>query len=326
MVSPKKWLAALATLAVVIGGYILWQHFREPSLPPGFASGNGRIEATEVDVTVRIAGRLAEVSVREGDWVEKGQVVARMDAQELEAQFRQAQAQVRQAREAVRQAQANAARYRSELALADKNLARFRELVAKGFLSKERLDQAVTTRDAAALQAAAAGVEVEVAEAAVKVAEAKVEQIKANLDDCTLKTPISGRVLYRLAEPGEVLASGGKVLTVLDLSDVYFTLYLPTEQAGRVTVGSDARIVLDAAPQYVIPAKVSFVSPRSQFTPREVETRTEREKLMFRIKVRIAPELLRQYAEKVKTGLPGVAYVQLDSNAPWPEHLQVKLP
>lgn len=323
----KKWLTAVVAAAVVLsGGFLLWQHFREPPLPAGFASGNGRIEATEVDITVKIAGRLAEVMAREGDLVEKGQVVARMDVQELEAQYRQAQAQVRQAQEAVRQARANVVRYRTDLALSNKTLARSRELVGKGFVSKEKLDQALAARDAADANLQAATVGVAEAEAAVKVAEARVEQIKVNLDDSTLKTPIGGRVLYRLAEPGEVLASGGKVLTVLDLTDVYLTLYLPTEQAGRVTVGSDARIILDAAPQYVIPATVSFVAPRSQFTPREVETRTEREKLMFRIKVRIDPELLHQYVEKVKTGLPGVAYVQLDSHAPWPARLQVKLP
>ena len=109
-----------------------------------------------------------------------------------------------------------------------------------------------------------------------------------------LKSPIAGRVLYRLAEPGEVLAAGGKVLTVLELTDVYMTIFLPTALAGRIAVGSEARIVLDAVPQYVIPATISFVAARAQFTPKDVETRTEREKLMFRIKVRIDPELLGQ--------------------------------
>jgi HlyD family secretion protein len=141
-----------------------------------------------------------------------------------------------------------------------------------------------------------------------------------------LKSPIRGRVLYRLAEPGEVLAAGGKVLTVLDLSDVYMTIFLPTGLAGRIAIAAEARIILDAAPQYVIPATVSFVAPRSQFTPKEVETKTEREKLMFRVKVKIDPELLQKYLEKVKTGLPGVAYVRLDAGTPWPQHLNIKLP
>ncbi|HEY9193529.1 MAG TPA: HlyD family efflux transporter periplasmic adaptor subunit, partial [Methyloversatilis sp.] len=125
-------------------------------------------------------------------------------------------------------------------------------------------------------------------------------------------------VLYRLAEPGEVLAAGGKVVTLLDITDVYMTLFLPTSQAGRVAIGSEARIVLDVRPDISIPATVSFVSPEAQFTPKSVETRTEREKLMFRVRVKIAPDLLRAYAKQVKTGLPGVAWVRLDADSPWP--------
>jgi len=123
-----------------------------------------------------------------------------------------------------------------------------------------------------------------------------------------------------------VLPAGGKVLTVIELTDVYMTIFLPTSLAGRLSIGAEARIIVDAVPQYVIPATVSFVAPRSQFTPKEVETKTEREKLMFRIKVKIDPELLRKHVQQVKTGLPGVAYVRLDATTAWPEHLKVKLP
>ena len=162
--------------------------------------------------------------------------------------------------------------------------------------------------------------------AAIDASLASIEKIKTLIADGMLKSPIAGRVLYRLAEPGEVLAAGGKVLTVLELTDVYMTIFLPTALAGRIAVGSEARIVLDAVPQYVIPATISFVAARAQFTPKDVETRTEREKLMFRIKVRIDPELLAKYRDQVKTGLPGVAYVRLTANAAWPEPLHVRLP
>lgn len=91
-------------------------------------------------------------------------------------------------------------------------------------------------------------------------------------------------------------------------------------------IGSEVRVVLDAAPQYVIPAKISFVADVAQFTPKTVETAEERQKLMFRLKAKIAPELLQQYIRSVKTGLPGVAYVRLDESAPWPDRLQIKLP
>jgi HlyD family secretion protein len=104
------------------------------------------------------------------------------------------------------------------------------------------------------------------------------------------------------------------------------TIFLPTAQVGRVFIGSDARITLDAAPALVIPAKVSFVSAKAQFTPREVETRSEREKLMFRVKVKIDPALLLAHVEKVRTGLPGEAYVLLGSGAAWPARFAVKLP
>ena len=93
---------------------------------------------------------------------------------------------------------------------------------------------------------------------------------------------------------------------------------------GRIRrVGSEARIVLDAVPDYVVPAKVSFVAAEAQFTPKSVETRSEREKLMFRVRIRIDPQLLRDYRNQVKTGLPGEAYVRLDESIEWPDFLQL---
>src|SRR3546814_7602187 len=105
---------------------------------------------------------------------------------------------------------------------------------------------------------------------------------------------------------------------MVDLTDVYMTFFLPTGQAGRVALGAEARLVLDAAPQYVVPAAISFVADVAQFTPKTVETEEERQKLMFRIKARIAPDLLREHLLQVKTGLPGMAYVRLAPRVDWP--------
>ena len=163
------------------------------------------------------------------------------------------------------------------------------------------------------------------AKAAVESAHAAIESIVAEIDDATLRSPRDGRVQYRVAEPGEVLGSGGRVLNLVDLGDVYMTFFLPTAQAGRVAIGAEIRLVLDAAPQYVIPAKATFVADVAQFTPKTVETEEERQKLMFRIKARISPELLRKYIQQVKTGLPGVAYVRIDPNVEWPAALQKTL-
>jgi HlyD family secretion protein len=133
-------------------------------------------------------------------------------------------------------------------------------------------------------------------------------------------------VQYRLAQPGEVLGAGGKVLTLLDLSDVYMTLFLPASVVGQLELGSEARILPDAAPGFVVPATVSFVASEAQFTPKYVETSSEREKLMYRVKVRILPEVLQRYTSRVKAGITGIAYVKVASDASWPEHLQIKLP
>jgi HlyD family secretion protein len=124
-----------------------------------------------------------------------------------------------------------------------------------------------------------------------------------------------------VAQPGEVLGAGGRVLNMVDLGDVYMTFFLPTAQAGRVAIGAEVRIVLDAAPQWAIPAEATFVANVAQFTPKTVETEEERQKLMFRIRAHISPELLRRYIDQVKTGLPGRAFVRIDSSAEWPAFL-----
>jgi len=172
---------------------------------------------------------------------------------------------------------------------------------------------------------AAAKSQVIEAESALEAARASVARLQADIADSQLKTDRVARVQYRVAQPGEVLGAGGKLLNLVDLADVYMTFFLPERQAGRVAIGADVHLVVDAAPQYVIPAKVSYVASVAQFTPKTVETESEREKLMFRVKARIDPQLLEKHLEQVKTGLPGMAYLKLDAAAEWPEHLQINV-
>jgi len=348
------WLIAGAVVAAGVAAGWFWLQRQQTALPASFASANGRIEATEYDIATKIAGRIEAVLAAEGDRVAAGQVLVRMDVQDLQAGLRQAEAQIRQAREDKRQAlalvnqqQANikqaaaaVAQRESELVMAQKDYERAQALLKKELIAKQEFEQDQTrlrTAEATLAQEQAkklvaeallnqAAAQIDQRDAVIDAALANLQKLKVEINDTVLKSPIEGRVLYRLAEPGEVLAAGGKVLTILQLTDVYMTVFLPTTLAGRLHVGAEARIILDAAPQYVIPASVSFVAPRSQFTPKEVETKSERDKLMFRVKVKIAPELLTKYIERVRTGLPGVAYVRLDNAVPWPENLQVKLP
>ncbi|MBB5321780.1 HlyD family secretion protein [Marinobacter oulmenensis] len=315
-------LAVIAAVAVVT-----WMLMpKGETLPEHIGSGNGRIEATEVDIATRIAGRLESFDVREGDMVEPGQLLAVMDTDELEARLASAEANLNQAEQSRLLAEATVAQRQSELRYARAELERIEQLVDRGHASQEQLDRSRTSAETANAALQAAKVQVTSAQAGIEAAHASIRQIQTNIDDSQLSTPIGGRVLYRLAEPGEVLAAGGKVATILDVTDVYMTIFLPTDQAGRVRVGSEARIILDAVPDYVVPAKVSFVAAEAQFTPKSVETRSEREKLMFRVRIRINPELLQAYRDRVKTGVPGEAYVRLDESQPWPEDLQVSLP
>lgn len=325
-INSKNKIVTGMTVAVVVLALFAWQYLQEPALPEGIASGNGRLEATQVDITTKFPGRLAEVKVREGDNVISDQVLASMDVRELEAELRQAQAQVMQAQKQRNVTAAVIARRKSEVILAEKNLARSRELYESKNISIEQLQRSETAVQTAEAILDASRAELAYAEATIDAARAQVESVQTRIDDSALKTPLAGRVLYRLAEPGEVLPAGGKVFTVLDLTDAFMTIFLPTLQAGRLRIGDEARIVLDAIPEYTIPATVSFVSPEAQFTPKEVETRTEREKLMFRVKVRIDQALLARHSTIMKTGVPGVAYVRPGTDIAWPESLQVRLP
>ncbi len=318
---PLRMPGVILFLLAIAGAGVWWMNQPKQDLP-GIASGNGRIEATEVDVATKQQGRVEAVLVKEGDMVEAGQVLARMDAAVLRAQLHEAEAGQRHAEQERNVAAAIAAQRENEHSLAKKDLERTQQLANQRAIEEKQLDADVSKEQTASALWAASKAQVTSAEAAIESAAAQVERIRTDLDDATLKSPRPGRVEYRLVEPGEVIGVGGKVVTLLDVTDVYLTFFLPTEVAGKVALGSDARIVLDALPGLPIPAKVSFVSPAAQFTPKEVETRTEREKLMFRVKLRVDPELLKPYVERVKTGLPGMGYVKLDSTVSWPERLK----
>ncbi len=355
MVQFPKWLVRTAIVVLVAGvGYFAWLWLRPAALPAGIASGNGRIEATDIDIATKTPGRVKQILVDEGDLVTAGQILVKMDTEVLEAQRREAEAQLKRAtigvdtaraqvvqRKAEKQAAvAVVAQRQAELDAAQKRFARSEQLAKSGSGSIETLDNDRARFEGAKAAVAAAEAQVAAgdsaisaaeslvvtAQAAVDAAKATIERIQADIDDSTLTAPRDGRVQYRVAQPGEVLGAGGKVMNMIDLGDIFMTFFLPTEQAGRVALGAEVHLVFDAAPQYVFPARTTFVADVAQFTPKTVETTEERTKLMFRIKAKIAPDLLKKYIRQVKTGLPGVAYVQLDRNAPWPAKLQVKLP
>ena len=320
------WVLLLAFLAG--GGVLAWQAWQTwlGELPPGFASGNGRVESVQVDVTTKEPGRVETIVVHEGDMVNPGQIVAKMDTVTLEAELARAEATVAEQEAKSFEVDAAIAKADSQLKLDELELARTSALLTRKAAPREEFDikQTIVKTSGATLKGEKA--RLNTARKSIDAAKAEVTTIKSRINDMTLRSTVKGRVLYRLAEEGEVLGTGGKVLTLVNLGDVYMEIYLPAQDAVKVKIGADARIVFDIAPDLAARAKVSFVAPEAQFTPKQVETRAERDKLMFRVKLTVPPERVLQYIERVKTGIRGIGYVRLDDAAEWPERLNRHLP
>lgn len=350
-----KWLVTgLSIVVVTVIGVFIWVKMKPTGPGEGFVSGNGRIEATEVDIATKLAGRVKAMMVDEGDFVTLGQPLAEMQIDVLEAQRDEALAQSSRALTSVASAQAQVAarmsdtaaaqalvvQRESELDAAQRRLDRTNNLVTKHAIAEQTLDDdradlrsATAARTAAIAQVEASRAAIHAAESAVTGAkagvvasEASIARIEADILDSHLKAPRAGRVQYRVAQPGEVIAAGGKVLNMVDLSDVYMTFFLPETVVGKIALGSEVHLILDAADRFVIPARVSYVASTAQFTPKTVETESERQKLMFRVKARLDPDLLRKNIRLVKTGVPGVAWLKIDPKAVWPDDLKIKVP
>lgn len=345
------WIIIIAAVCVAFYAYDAISN-RKPYDETKFAAGNGRLEATEINVASKLAGRLESLPIEEGQMVQKGDILAKIQTNVLEADLAQANANIVKAEAAKKSAQAtvevkksdieaqkaNLNRAQTEMEANEKTYERNKQLVGTGSVSQqtfentERLyltskasvetEKAVLKQKEASLLSAQA--DLAGADANINAAKASAARIQADIDDSALRSPVEGRVQYKIAEVGEVVSAGGAVVNVIDLNDVYITFFLPEIISGKVAIGADVRIVLDAQPDYPIPANISYVATSAQFTPKTVETESERQKMMFRVKAAVDERLLQKYIEFVKTGLPGVAYVKLDPNAEWPDFLKLK--
>ncbi len=325
--TTRKWLLAGA-VALLAGaaGLVAWHVLNRSPYPEWIASSNGRLEAEQVDITSKLAGRITEVLAEEGQMVDAGAVVARLDATEIEAQLRAGEAQVRRASRAIDEAEHAAALRDSLRTLANQELERTKALHDKGYATGETLDQRRSAVDSTEAAYHAGVASIGEAKAALEAAQADVARLKSVLADTVLTAPRRGRIQYKLMQAGEVAGPGSRLLTLIDLSDVYMTVFLPAAVAAQLALGDEARLILDPIPRYVVPASVSFVAAEAQFTPKAVETSEEREKLTFRVKLRIAPELLHKFESQVKTGVRGVGFVRTRTDRPWPAALETKLP
>lgn len=292
----------------------------------GIARSNGRIEAQSIDVAAKVAGRVIEVPVSEGQIVSPGDLVARLDDRDAQAQLLAAKAALMRAHAGLSVAEASVAQTESSRTVAETNRDRVVKLHADRHVSDAVRDDAVNAAVAAAAALKMAKAQVSEAEALIAAAEADLARAEIALEDLTITAPVRGRVVYRLREPGEVVAAGAPIATILDLSDVYMNIYLPAADVGPLVLNDEARLILDPAPQYVIPAHVTFIAPEAQFTPKSVETASEREDLVFRVKLRVPTELLARFEDQIKTGVRGIGFVRTEPGRAWPADLAVTLP
>ncbi|MFB3854613.1 MAG: HlyD family secretion protein [Vicinamibacterales bacterium] len=303
-----------ALLAVLAGGC------REQA-PEASVRASGHVEATEVQVAAKVGGRLLELRVSEGTRVSAGDVIGRIETVDIELALRRARAEGDGAKaqlrlllagarvEDIRQAEAQASAARAELAAAEAELSaaradfeRFETLLRSNSGSEKQRDDAATRRDVAEQRVAAARErtraadeslarlrsgarreEIDAARARVAAADAQVATLEQNLSDATVTAPVAGIVCAKLAEAGEILGPRSPLVVIMDLDHAWANIYVDEPVVPRIRLSQQATIITDAGGR--LPGRVTFISPKAEFTPRNVQTAEERSKLVYRVKV-----------------------------------------
>ena len=349
----RKVLLAVLLAAAAGGGWWLYQQQESTALPDFVFHSNGRLELNRLDVASLYPGRVERVLVAEGDAVKANEVLVELSSAQSSGQLAAAQAATLRAAELVQRARAGVTQAQQAVARADAEIAAYRQqqkvakleldnakqmrredLVSASELAKRQADFERATASVKAAQAARAEAQAAVAQgqAAVAEAEAGVKQAQAQADtaasadaDMAIRSPLTARVEYRLVEPGTVIGAGSRVISLLDPADVSMNVFLPNATVGGLRVGDEARLVLDGI-DAVFPAQGSFIASEAQFTPKAVETADEREKLVFRVKLKVPAEVAQRYDRLLKGGMTGDGYVRRDSSQAWPLALEVRLP
>lgn len=320
----KKISMVFVVLAVAIGAVGYWFLQQKPKLPEGIVSTNGRLELGRMDVATLYPGKIQNITVQEGDYVQANQVLAQLSSDEVKAQLNAAQAAKLRASSAVNRAEAETQARHEMQRLANIELNSAQVLQKDALVSPIEVQKRQTASSGQQAGVSAAKAATHEAKAAVQEATAMIERIEAISNDLNIRAPKAGRVEYKIAEVGNVVPAGGKIVTLLDPEDVYMTVFLPTRTIGQLKLGSEARIVLDGV-DAVFPAKVNFISSEAQFTPKYVQTEDERDKLMYRVKLVVPVDVAKQYQDLFKGGLTGDGYVLLQAQQ-WPASLTVQLP
>ncbi len=291
----------------------------------------GTIECRTARISPRVSGRVLKVLVEEGQAVEPGQPLVELDHEYLDLQLRQAEASVAASRaqlELLRKgarsediAQAEQQLKQSEIGLeqARKDAGRFRSLYASGSITQKQKEDAETRLALAEAQHQQAQQalkklkslvrpeEIEAAEARLRQAEAAVDLLKKNIEDSTVICPVSGVITEKAVEPGELVNPDTTLVTVSCLDPVYLWVYVTAAELGRVKLGGAAGVTIDSFPGKTFAGKIVYISPEAEFTPKNIQTREDRVKLVFAVKIELPnPE------GQLKPGLPAEAVIRTE--------------
>lgn len=319
MKTPAKIAIIAVSLFAVAGGAFAWhEHQVAQSVPDGIIYGNGRLEFTRVDVAVKYPGRITQLLAQEGDTVTSGQILAQEDKATIQAQYDQASAQQNRAASAAGRASAELVARQAALQLARDELRHAQKMRQQNLVSDMEVTQRRTQVETAQAAVNAASQAVQEAVHAKEGAAAQVNQVQTVLDDMTIRAPVSGRIEYRVIETGSVLPLGGRVYSMLDPVDPYMTLFFPTASISNLKIGDEARIRFDGMDTPVA-ATVSFIDSQAQFTPKYVETATEREQLVYRVKLRVTADEQKKLGTLLKAGMTGEGYIKQRPDVAWPK-------
>lgn len=256
-------------------------------------SASGTIEITEVEASSKLSGRIEKLLVDEGDSVLKDQVLIELETKELQAQLKQAHA-------AYQVSLAQLAQSKSNLENLKTNLERTRQLYKAGSATRQQLDDQETKYQVAKDQLSSAT-------HLTEQNKATIELIQVYIDNSVIRSPINGLVLSKNTEIGEVVSPGSSLLTLGDLAHPWVEIYIKETDLGKVKLGQKAQVKIDTYPDKVFEGKVTYISSQAEFTPKNIQTKEERVKLVFGIKVSLDNPL-----QILKPGMPADVILSKD--------------
>ena len=314
--TKKKIYLALCLLVLIVLGFIYYHNLTKDK-QEYIIKGNGRIEGNETVISTKFAGQVVELKADEGDYVRKGDLLAVIDTRSLSAEIESDKMKLEEISKQISSIDGDIKAVKSDINLFEKEVSRTKALIKRSFSSQLELDRNTNSLEKAQAQLLVLESNRSALKASYESLKYLIKSKEINKEDMSIIAPTDGVILYRLVENGENLGANGKLFVMYNPDDLYMTVYMPSKLAGQVKIGDEAYIKLDAYKNESFSSKVTFVAENAEFTPKEVETQEEREKLVFRVKVVLNDNSDR----KAKPGMPGDGYIKIDNDKDWPSNI-----